>query len=61
MYASLWRNAEVGDINSFERVAAEHKQEININWSDEDGDTFLITASHAGHANMLHFSWVKGR
>ena len=63
MYDALWRHAAAGDINAFERLEGEQKQEIDINWGnpDEVGDTYLMIASHNGHANMVAYLLGKGR
>ena len=60
MYIALANHAGVGDINAFEKVVDEQNQEININWVTKGGNTFLITASENGQANMVAFLLGKG-
>jgi len=61
MYKDLLVKATVGDISAFQRLKNLPKQEFDINWSNENGVTFLMAASANGPGDFEHSAMFNCR
>ena len=49
-----------GNVAAFQRLQTMLKDEFDINWNNEHGDTYLMAASFHGHMNVVPYLVGKG-